>query len=91
MCVPAYFFFLEVVMDDTGTEEKKLSWLQENLELQWGNPPLGSGHHPRRLLEAVSPHFCVVVDSSLLLLSKILSHSGNTISFGITNLYSNIA
>lgn len=46
-------------MDDTGTEEKGLSWLQENLELQWGNLPLGSGHHPWKLLEAESPHFIV--------------------------------
>lgn len=43
-------------MDDTGTEEKELSWLQDNLELQWGNPPLGSGHHPRGFLEVESPH-----------------------------------
>lgn len=46
-------------MDDAGTEEKKLSWLQENLELQWGNPPLGSGHDPRRFLEAEPSHFTV--------------------------------
>lgn len=44
-------------MDDTGTEEKELSWLQENLELQWVSPPLRSGHYSRRLLEAESPHF----------------------------------
>lgn len=41
LCVPAYFFSLEVVMDDAGKEEKKLSWLQENLELQWGEPSPG--------------------------------------------------
>lgn len=43
-------------MDDTSSEEKELSWLQENLELKWGNLPLGPGHNPRRLLEVKSPH-----------------------------------
>lgn len=46
-------------MDDTGTEEKELSWFQEDLELQWGSPPLGSGCCLRKLLEVEGPDLMV--------------------------------